>query len=424
LDKLPSIDRLAFLSSLSRHIDAGSGNNTTLGILLVDIINLGKINHQYGYTYGDKALCHCFSQLLSVSRLPDTVFRIGDHQFVFILPELKNPSLIALAFNKINQILKEDIIVDGQIIGFNTRIGIALNKDAKYSSEDTLLVAEGSLKHAKTTDGLFKIPQPETENPRAQFLEKLFQEKLKANDFELYYQPKVNLWTGEIESAEALLRWKIPGEGYISPEVAVDIADKTGQNFALTKWVMHTAIRQLNEWKKKGLSMSVSVNVQADLIQEPELFDLVKDSLAIWSVDKKHLTLEITESAIVEDKEAGYDSLLKLKEYGIILSIDDFGTGYSSLSYFKKIPANELKIDKSFVINMMSDQQDQQIVKIIVDIAHLFGLKLVAEGIEDEKTFDYLKQLGCDYGQGYHMSRPLPADEFYHFMQPQLKQKN
>lgn len=424
MDKLPPTDRQTFLSSLTSHIDAGSRKDTTLGILLVDIVNLAQINHQYSYTHGDQALCHCFSQLLSVSRIPDTVFRIGDHRFVFILPELKNPSLIALAFNKISKVLREDVIVDGQNIGLDTRIGIALNKDANYSSEATLLVAESSLKHAKTTDGSFKILQSESENQQAHNLEKLFEEKLKANDFELYYQPKVNLLTGEIDSAEALLRWQIPGEGYISPEVAVDIADKTGQNFALTKWVMHTAIRQLNKWEEKGLSMSVSVNVQADLIQEPELFSLVQDSLAIWGIDKKHLTLEITESAIVDDKEAGYDSLLKLKEYGINLSIDDFGTGYSSLSYFKQIPANELKIDKSFVINMMSDQQNQQIVKIIIDIAHLFGLKLVAEGIEDEKTFDYLKQLGCDYGQGYHMSRPLPADEFYQFLQAKLKQKS
>ncbi|MFV2032225.1 MAG: putative bifunctional diguanylate cyclase/phosphodiesterase [Gammaproteobacteria bacterium] len=424
MDKLPPTDRQAFLGSLSRHIEAGSGKDTTLGILLVDIINLAQINHQYSYNHGDQALCHCFSQMLSVSRIPETVFRIGDHQFVFILPDLKTPSLIALAFNKISKVLKEDVIVDGQNIGLDTRIAIALNKDARYSSEATLLVAESSLMQAKTTDGSFNLSHSENENQQAKILEKIFEDKLKANDFELYYQPKVNLWNGEIESAEALLRWQIPGEGYISPEVAVELAEKTGQSFALTKWVMHTAIRQLKEWGKKGLSMSIAVNVQANLIQEPELFNLVQDSLAIWGIDEKRLTLEITESAIIEDKEAGFDSLLKLKEYGVGLSIDDFGTGYSSLSYFKQIPANELKIDKSFVMNMLTDNQDQEIVKIIVDIAHLFGLKLVAEGIEDEQTYDYLKQLGCDYGQGYYMSKALPADEFYQFLQPQLKQEN
>jgi EAL domain-containing protein (putative c-di-GMP-specific phosphodiesterase class I) len=147
---------------------------------------------------------------------------------------------------------------------------------------------------------------------------------------------------------------------------------------------------------------------------------MVKDSLAIWGVIKNQLTLEITESAVIDDKEAGFDNLLKLKDFGVKLSIDDFGTGYSSLSYFKQIPAHELKIDKSFVINMLASSEDQQIVKIIIDIAHVFGLQLVAEGIEDQKTYNYLKQLGCDYGQGYHISRPLPADEFYEFLQTRL----
>ena len=347
------------------------------------------------------------------------MYRIGDHQFVFVLPVLKNPSLIALAFSKISQLLKQAIIIDDASVECNIRIGIALNKGAKFSSEETLLVAESSLKRAKATNGLFNLSQPENETEQEQALEKLFEDTLKANDFELYYQPKVNLSTGEVESTEALLRWHIPGEGLISPEVAFEIADKTGQSFALTKWVMHTALRQLKEWENQNLLLSMAINIPADLIQEPELFTLVQDSLAIWGVDKNRLILEITETAIVEDKESGYDSLLKLKEFGIKLSIDDFGTGYSSLSYFKQIPAHELKIDKSFVTKMQSSPQDQEIVRIIIDIAHVFGLILVAEGIEDQQTYDYLKQLGCDYGQGYHMSRPLSADEFYKFLQKQ-----
>ena len=419
MNTLPAIERQTFLNSLSRHIDATPGDDNTLGLLLVDIVNLATINHHHSYAHGDQVLCHCHSQLLSISRLPETVYRIGDHQFVFVLPVLKNPSLIALAFSKISQLLKQAIIIDDASVECNIRIGIALNKGAKFSSEETLLVAESSLKRAKATNGLFNLSQPENETEQEQALEKLFEDTLKANDFELYYQPKVNLSTGEVESTEALLRWHIPGEGLISPEVAFEIADKTGQSFALTKWVMHTALRQLKEWENQNLLLSMAINIPADLIQEPELFTLVQDSLAIWGVDKNRLILEITETAIVEDKESGYDSLLKLKEFGIKLSIDDFGTGYSSLSYFKQIPAHELKIDKSFVTKMHSSPQDQEIVRIIIDIAHVFGLILVAEGIEDQQTYDYLKQLGCDYGQGYHMSRPLSADEFYKFLQKQ-----
>lgn len=415
----PTIDRQSFLTSLSLYIDATKSDESTLGLLLVDIVNLAQINHHFSYKQGDQALCHCHTRLLSISRISDTVYRIGDHQFVFILPVLKSPAFIALAFNKINKVLKEEIILDEQSVECDIRIGIAMNKGAKFSPEATLLVAESSLKQAKASNGAFSLSQPENEIQQAQVLEKVFEDTLKDNDFELYYQPKINLWTGEVESAEALLRWQIPGEGFISPQVAVEIADKTGKGFALTKWVLQTAIRQLKEWEKQDFRLSIAINIPANLILEPELFNLVQDSLAIWGVDKNQLTLEITESAIVEDKEAGFDSLLKFKESGVKLSIDDFGTGYSSLSYFKQIPANELKIDQSFVTNMLSNPQDQQIVKIIIDIAHVFGLKLVAEGIEDLQTFDYLKQLGCDYGQGFYMSRALPADEFYKYLKKQ-----
>ncbi len=420
MDTLPTIQRQLFLSSLSHHIDATVGDDVTLGLLLIDVVNLAKINHQYSYAHGDEALCHCHSRLLSISRIPDTVYRIGDHQFVFILPVLKTPAFIALAFNKINKTLKQGIVIADQNVECDIRIGMALNKGANLNSEATLRVAERSLKQARATNGSFNLSQCENENQQTQALEKLFAETLNTNKFELYYQPKVNLWTGDVESAEALLRWQVPGEGFIAPDVAVEIADKTGQSFALTKWVMQTALRQLKEWEKQDLLLSIAVNIPANLIQNPELFTLVQDSLAIWSIDKKRLTLEITETAVVEDKEAGFDSLLRLKKFGVGLSIDDFGTGYSSLSYFKQIPANELKIDQSFVKNMLSNSQDQQIVKIIIDIAHVFGLKLVAEGIEDLQTYDFLKQLGCDYGQGYYMSRPLPADQFCKYLQKQM----
>ncbi len=417
MNSLPAIERQKFLYSLSQYIDATVKDDNTLGLLLVDIVNLTQINHTYKFTHGDQALCHCYTRLLSISRMPDTVFRVGDRKFVFILPALKNPSFIALALNKVNKVLQEDFVIDNKGVQLDIKIGIALNQGARFGSEETLQLAESSLKKAKTTNDSFSLPTPENERQETQVLEKLFEDKLKTNDFELHYQPKVNLLTGEIESAEALLRWQIPGEGYVSPEVAVALAEKTGQSFTLTKWVMHTAIRQLKDWEKRGLSLSIAINIPANLIQEPELFTLVQDSLAIWGVIKSQLTLEITESAVIEDKESGFDSLSKLKDFGIKLSIDDFGTGYSSLSYFKKIPANELKIDKSFVLNMLTSSEDQQIVKIIVDIAHVFGLRLVAEGIEDQQTYDHLKELGCDYGQGYHISRPLPADEFYKFVQ-------
>jgi EAL domain-containing protein (putative c-di-GMP-specific phosphodiesterase class I) len=154
------------------------------------------------------------------------------------------------------------------------------------------------------------------------------------------------------------------------------------------------------------------VNVHAGLVANPDLPSLLRDALVIWGVDAGRVTVEITESAFIEDKDSGFDNLLKLRELGVNLSIDDFGTGYSSLSYFKHIPAAELKIDKSFVSSMQEDPQDLELVKIMIHIAHRFGLTVVAEGVEDRASVDLLRDLGCDYGQGYFFSRPLPADEF------------
>jgi diguanylate cyclase (GGDEF)-like protein len=412
---LPAIQRQECLGSLSSYIKASVADGTTLGLLLIDLVNISQINRIFGYAHGDELLSECFQKLIAISRLPDTVYRVGDHQFAFIISDLKNPSFIALAINKVEKLLQGEVSFNDKVMDIDIRVGVVVNKTAEFCAEETLLIAESSLKNAKKNKQKFSVYRSDKEDKNSQVLEKMFLEKLKSNDFELFYQPKINLQTGVLDSAEALLRWRMPDGDFISPEVAVDIAERTGQIFALTKWVIHNAIRQIKHWQEQGLLLSVAVNIPASLVQHPDLCTLVKDSLAIWGVDKKLLTLEITESAIIEDKEAGFFNLLKLKEYGVKLSIDDFGTGYSSLSYFKHIPACELKIDKVFIFNMLTCIEDQRIVKIIIEIARSFQLQVVAEGIENQETYDYLRKLGCNYGQGYHMARPMPVDKFYRY---------
>jgi diguanylate cyclase (GGDEF)-like protein len=417
-DQLPEIDRQAFLDSLSTYIQKDISEQGILGLLLIDNINLAKINHSYGFASGDQALQHCYSQLISISRMPDTVFRIGDHRFAFILPDLKSPAFISLAFNKIEAVLKEELIIDKRRIDLDIRIGIALNQAAEFDAEKTILIAEESLDQAKNSEkAALGLTQSKGGDQKTQMLEKMFAKRLKDNEFKLYYQPKINLQNSEVEGAEALLRWQIAETTFVSPQVAVEIAEKKGLSLELTKWVIHTAIRQLKDWEKQGLLVSVSVNVSANVMQDPELLALVQDSLAIWGLDKFRLTLEITESAVIDDKKTGFTTLLKLKQLGVGISIDDFGTGYSSLFDFNDIPANEIKIDKRFLLNTTEDSQNQEIFKIIIKIARLFGLDLVAEGIESQEVYDSLRKIGCAYGQGYHMSRPLPADKFFEFMQ-------
>jgi len=236
-------------------------------------------------------------------------------------------------------------------------------------------------------------------------------EALQDNAFELYYQPKVELLTGTLKGAECLLRWQSPEGEFVSPDLIVEWAESAGRSYELTKWVVHKTLRQLREWQDT-LDIGLALNIPATLAGDPDLPALLRDAIGIWGVDPARVTVELTERAFIEDKQSGYDNLLKLGELGVNISIDDFGTGYSSLSYFKHIPATELKIDKSFIDSMLVDTQDMELVKIIINIAHQFGMTVVAEGVEDSESLHSLRELGCDIAQGYYLAKPLPADEF------------
>jgi len=413
LDELPEIRRAAFSKVLEDTVANARRDSSNLGLLLVDLNNLTRINHYHGYPVGDRLLAIAYKNLLSVSKLPDTVFRIGSHHFAFILQGLSNPAFIALAMNKIQRVLEQELSFDEDVNGVDLKIGLAINRQGQREAMEMLSQAEASLAQVRRGESLQveDLIGEEPEMTHDMQLEQLFAETLHENAFELYYQPKINLITGEADSAEALLRWQVEGGDFISPEIAVELADKTGRAYSLTKWVVHTALRQIKDWQD-SIDISVAVNVQADLVNSPDLLTLLKDAIAIWGVKPENVTVEITESAIIVDKESGFDNLQNMKQLGIQLAIDDFGTGYSSLSYFKHIPANELKIDQSFVRSMQADPQDLELVKIIIYLAHQFGLSVVGEGVEDKESFEMLRDMGCDYAQGYYFSKPLPREEF------------
>ena len=409
---MPEVQRALFIQALSTVVAAAQHNESHLGLLLIDLTNLSRINHHHGYTTGDLMLSTAYQQLLSVSKLPDTVFRVGSHRFAFILPGLTNPAFIALALNKVTRLLEGELFVDSGMVSVDLRVGISINHCGSRDPMAMLALAEASLAHVKLGGGhrLDELLQDERTDQVDYQLEQRFAQALRDNDFELYYQPKVNLLTGRVGSVEALLRWRPDGGEPVSPEMVLRLAAAAGRTYELTKWVVHRAMRQLKEWQN-SYEMGLAFNIQADLAGSPDLPSLVRDAVAIWGVDPGKVTVEITEDAIMEDKEAGLDNLLKLKGLGVNLSIDDFGTGYSSLSYFKHIPAAELKIDKSFVSAMLADSQTLELVKIMIQIAHQFEMAVVAEGVEDHATLERLRELGCDHVQGYYFSQPLSAQE-------------
>lgn len=410
----PAIQREDFLRSVSRWLGQETAHT---GLLLIDLGNLAFINEHYSYEAGDRVLQAWQERLLAIRKLPDTLYRIGSHQFAFILPAMSSPALLMMAINKVTRVLQEEVCLQSKRLEPEVFVGVAYGMSSALDAYGLLKRAEASLGSAKAGK-----PQDFSANTavgivqQQHHLERDFKAALLANEFELYYQPKLNLKTGSIDQVEALLRWQRREHGFVRPDQVVDLATQLGESYNLTKWVVHTAVRQAKTWQPR-LNLAVAVNVQADLLGSPEICHLVQDALAIWGLPSDRLVVEITETAVIEDKNSGLDTLLRLKNSGISLSIDDFGTGYSSLSYFKEIPANELKIDMSFVRDMLKNPQDQHIVKIIIEIAHLFELRVVAEGVEDQATLAHLKNLGCDYVQGYFIARPQPADEFEQWLE-------
>ena len=411
--ELPEIQRQAFVTALETAVADARARTTNIGLLLVDIANLSQVNHFHGYPAGDDMLASACHHLLSISKLPDTVFRIGSHQFAFILPGLTNPAFISLAMNRIHRLLEEKLSSQTERLAPEIRIGLSVNLEGRRDALVVLALAEASLAHAKLggQHRLEDLIGEDVDVARDLSLEQDFRDALHDNAFDLYFQPKVSIADGTVDSAEALLRWLPEDREPVPPEMVLQLADEAGKGYELTKWVVHRTLRQLKDWQE-GPGVQLALNVQANMVNNPDLASMLKDSLRIWGVKPDQLTVEITESGIIEDKESGFDNLLSLRKQGINMAIDDFGTGYSSLSYFKHIPATELKIDRSFIGRMLTEPLDLELVKAIIHLAHQFGLSVVAEGVEDEQTLSLLGELGCDYAQGYYFSPPLPAAEF------------
>jgi EAL domain-containing protein (putative c-di-GMP-specific phosphodiesterase class I) len=238
-------------------------------------------------------------------------------------------------------------------------------------------------------------------------IELAMEDILEQDQLLVYYQPQISLDSGGVKGVEALLRWKHPSKGFISPDYFIPIAERMGYIKPITNWILNTVLRHSATWTDKWGPLSVSVNIPPDFILQPDLKDQVASAIKLWGNDNIVLTLEIIERSLVVEPERCFSVLKELQDMGISISIDDFGTGYSSLSYFEKLPVDELKIDHSFVSNVLTKTSSQNIVKLIVDLAHAFDLEVVAEGVEDAASMEYLRKINCDIAQGYHIAKPM-----------------
>lgn len=413
------LNRSQFLAHLKIQLKQCDAENGSIGLIIVDIKKLRRINSGFGYEVGDQLLGLAGERLLEVCREKDTVGRIGSSEFAMILHGINGEGHAMLAANKIEKVLKVPFNLSDSEIMIEPTMGVSIYPEHAKGAEMLMLRAEGALLSAKKFGQLYQIFS-EALYSDATFgwnIEKELDEAINNNALEVYYQPKVDLRTGKVSGVEALTRWTSPTHGVISPDVFIAIAEDIGRINVLTQWVLNTALRHALEWPKTSGELSVSVNLSAKIAHDEELAELVKSALALWCAEPQRLVIEITENELMINPDKSYSMLENLRNYGVGISIDDFGTGYSSLAYFKKLPANEIKIDKTFVMNMLEDKGDLEIVRLAIQLAHSFGFTVVAEGVETLEVMNKLASMGCDYVQGYYIAKAMPQHEFLQWLE-------
>ncbi len=401
--------------TLRRQITYVNEKKSSLALLVADIDGLAAMNNAYGFEFGDKVLQHVALQLQQVARAHDFVARIGDDRFAIILPGIMNKGHAELAAQKLLRLLHLPFESNKARVKVGVTIGVALCPSHATHGDTLLRMAEQALVSAREAgEHLLFAPDANQNADRTEFwdLEIELAGAQQRGELAMHYQPKVDCATLKPIGAEALMRWNSRSRGLVPADLFIPVAERTGQIKALTLWAMNTALRQAGKWKHAFGKLSVAVNVPADLVVAHDLPELVQNALNLWHSDRVQLALEITERSLVVAPEVSFKVLSHIRDMGVKVSIDDFGTGYSCLAYFKNIPADELKIDKSFVTGLLEDPASAEITQLIIYMAHRFGMSVVAEGVENEPTLRALQERQCDVVQGYLVGKPMSNEAF------------
>ncbi len=409
----------AFLEQLRDCVKRSSAAGRSLGLLIVDIERLSALTARLGYNIRFGLLTQFARRLRDCIRPQDSVVRLGEGRFAVIVAGIMNEAHATLAANKILRTSAGHFNIHGRRVAINIVMGISVFPEHARHPERLLQKAELALEGAREAGERIVMYSDDVTSRLAVpwELEAELEEAVENGEFELYYQPKVRTLDRLPCGAEALMRWHRPARGFIPPDVFIPLADRTGHIHTLTKFAINTALRQAADWSGRWGPLSVSVNVTPNIVQDPDVIHMVSDAHSIWGSERIQLVLEVTEGALMEDPQTIFATLREIKEKGIGISIDDFGTGYSSLAYFKDIPADELKIDKSFVFRMLEDPADERIVRAVINLAHGFDLSVVAEGVENAETLAALAEMQCDLAQGYYLAKPIPQRDFIRWLE-------
>jgi diguanylate cyclase (GGDEF)-like protein len=395
---------------LDRALATASRSDREVALLLIDLDRFKEINDTLGHSYGDKLLCQVGPRLQSALREGDTVARLGGDEFAVLLPVVEDVAEARAVALRLSAALHQAFEVNGVALDVEASIGIALSPWHGTDTEELLRNADIAMYAAKEMKAgavVFEPTEHITAPSRITVLGDLRRALEGTDELYLNYQPKYTLDRERIEGLEALLRWEHPTEGLIPPDEFIPVAEGTGIILPLTERVLTMALEQMRTWLDAGHAVPVAVNLSTRCLLDAGLPDLVARLLAEHRVPATLLRLEVTESAVMVDATRCMDVLQRLHDLGVKLSIDDFGTGYSSMSYLRRLPVDELKIDRSFVLGMTTTSQDAVLVRTAIDLGHNLGLTVVAEGVEGAEHVAALRELGCDIAQGYHYARPM-----------------
>jgi len=411
-DQLTGLPNRALLHDRTQQaIRLAGRQGLTAALLLLDLDRFKEVNDTLGHHHGDLLLQQVAERLRDTLRDSDTVARLGGDEFAVLLPQIASVKEATAVADKLSAAIEAPFTLDGLTLDVDASIGVAAYPDHATDVNELLQRADVAMYAAKAAHDGYTVYDPSLDqhNPRRLGLLGQLRRALAAGELVVHYQPKADARSARILGVEALVRWQHPEHGLLGPGEFIPLAETTGLIRPLTAYVLDAALRQCRAWLDAGRELSVAVNLSARCLLDVTLPDQIIGLLEDTAVAPEYLLLEITESAIMTDPTRALEILNRLHALGVQLAIDDFGTGYSSMAYLKSLPVDELKVDRSFVKHLHDSQNDAVIVRSTVDLGHNLGLRVVAEGVEDQATWQELATLGCDSVQGYYLARPMSA---------------